>query len=207
MLNILGKASSINVRKVLWCCDELHLRFHREDWGSGFQATDDASFLARNPNGLVPVIEDDGFVLWESNSIIRYLANRYDTDHLYPRHPQARAHVDQWIDWQATELNNAWRYAFMSLVRQSPAHQDPQALAASIASWNRHIGMLEQQLQANDAYMTGEHFTLADIPIGMSINRWLATPMERPDFPAVAAYFKRLNERPGFVRHGNNGTA
>jgi len=207
MLNILGKASSINVRKVLWCCDELHLRFHREDWGSGFQATDDPSFLARNPNGLVPVIEDDGFVLWESNSIIRYLANRYDTGHLYPRHPQARAHVDQWIDWQATELNNAWRYAFMSLVRQSPAHQDPQALAASIASWNRHIGMLEQQLQANDAYMTGEHFTLADIPIGMSINRWLATPMERPDFPAVAAYFKRLNERPGFVRHGNNGTA
>jgi len=207
MLNILGKASSINVRKVLWCCDELHLRFHREDWGSGFQATDDASFLARNPNGLVPVIEDDGFVLWESNSIIRYLANRYDTDHLYPRHPQARAHVDQWIDWQATELNNAWRYAFMSLVRQSPAHQDPQALAASIASWNRHIGILEQQLQSNDAYMTGEHFTLADIPIGMSINRWLATPMERPDFPAVAAYFKRLNERPGFVRHGNNGTA
>jgi len=207
MLNILGKASSINVRKVLWCCDELHLRFHREDWGSGFQATDDPSFLARNPNGLVPVIEDDGFVLWESNSIIRYLANRYDTGHLYPRHPQARAHVDQWIDWQATELNNAWRYAFMSLVRQSPTHQDPQALAASITNWNRHIGMLEQQLQAHNAYITGEHFTLADIPVGMSINRWLATPMEHPDFPAVAAYFKRLNERPGFVRHGNNGTA
>jgi len=206
MLNILGKASSINVRKVLWCCDELHLRFHREDWGSGFQTTNEASFLARNPNGLVPVIEDDGFVLWESNSIIRYLANRYDTDHLYPRHPQARARVDQWIDWQATELNNAWRYAFLSLVRNSPTHQDPHELAASVANWNRHIAIIEQQLQANDAYITGERFTLADIPIGLSIHRWYATPLAHPDFPAVAAYFKRLNERPGFVRHGNNGT-
>ncbi|WP_050479228.1 glutathione S-transferase family protein [Herbaspirillum rhizosphaerae] len=207
MLIVFGKASSINVRKVLWCCDELNLPFQREDWGSGFQSTQVPEFLALNPNALVPVIDDDGFVLWESNSIIRYLANRYGNDSFYPRHPQARACTDQWMDWQATNLNNSWSYAFMSLVRNSPTHQDPQQVAASVANWNRHIGILEQRLQATGAYVAGDRFTLADIPIGLSINRWLATPLERPDYPAVSAYFQRLTERPGFSRHGNNGTA
>lgn len=208
MLKILGKASSINVRKVLWCCEELHLPFQREDWGSGFRDTHDAAFLALNPNAMVPVIDDGGFVLWESNSIIRYLANRYGgNSHLYPRQPEARARIDQWMDWQATELNNAWRYAFMSLVRCSPAHRDADALAASVADWNRHVGMLDRQLQATGAYITGEFFTLADIPIGLSLNRWYATPLAHPDYPAAAAYFKRLNERAGFALYGNNGIA
>lgn len=206
-LKILGKASSINVRKVLWCCDELHLPFQREDWGSGFQTTETPQFRALNPNALVPVIDDDGFVLWESNSIVRYLANRYGNDEFYPHQPQARAGVDQWMDWQASDLNNAWRYAFMSLVRQSPAHQDAQLLAASVAGWNRHIAILEQQLQATGAYVAGAHFTLADIPIGLSLNRWLATPLQHPDSPSVMAYFKLLQQRPGFVKHGSNGTA
>lgn len=208
MLRILGKAASINVRKVLWCCEELHLPFQREDWGSGFRYTHDAAFLALNPNAMVPAIDDGGFVLWESNSIIRYLANRYGGDgHLYPRQPEARARIDQWMDWQATELNNAWRYAFMSLVRRSPAHRDAAALAASVADWNRHVGMLDRQLQATGAYIAGDFFTLADIPIGLSLNRWYATPLAHPDYPAAAAYFKRLNERAGFVLYGNNGTA
>ena len=206
MIKILGKAASINVRKVLWCCDELNLPFQREDWGSGFQPTQVPEFLALNPNALVPVIDDDGFVLWESNSIIRYLANRYGNDVLYSRHPQTRARTDQWMDWQATNLNNAWSYAFLSLVRNSPTHQDPQLLAASVAGWNKHIGILEQRLQATGAYVAGDSFTLADIPIGLSLNRWLATPLEHPDYPAVSAYFQRLNDRPGFIRHGYNGT-
>ncbi len=206
MLTIFGKAASINVRKVLWCCDELNLPFRREDWGSGFQPTQVPEFLALNPNALVPVIDDDGFILWESNSIIRYLANRYGNDGFYPRHPQARARTDQWMDWQATNLNNAWSYAFLSLVRNSPAHQDPQQLAASVAGWNKHIGILEQQLQATGAYVAGDRFTLADIPVGLSVNRWFATPLERPDYPAVSAYFQRLREHPGFIRHGDNGT-
>src|ERR1700761_5627868 len=112
MLQILGKVSSINVRKVLWTCAELNLPFEQEDWGSGFRSPDTAEFLALNPNAMVPVIKDDGFVLWESNSIIRYLALRYGGTQLYPEHPQERARVDQWIDWQAAELNRAWSYAF-----------------------------------------------------------------------------------------------
>ena len=122
MLKILGKASSINVRKVLWACAELRIPFEREDWGTGFRETDTSEFLSLNPNGLVPVIKDGDFVLWESNSIIRYLASRYGGEALYPTEPTKRARVDQWMDWQATDLNRSWSYAFLGLVRKSPAH-------------------------------------------------------------------------------------
>ena len=125
MLRILGKESSINVRKVLWTCDELGLAVEREDWGSGFRTTDDPAFLRLNPNAMVPVIDDGGFVLWESNTICRYLATKHRSLALLPSEPQQRARVEQWMDWQATELNNAWRYAFMGLVRH--LREQPEA--------------------------------------------------------------------------------
>ncbi|MGO4331877.1 glutathione S-transferase family protein [Cupriavidus sp. 2TAF22] len=205
MLKILGKASSINVRKVLWCCDELGLPFEREDWGSGFRATDTPAFLALNPNAMVPVLDDGGFVLWESNAIIRYLAAQYGGAAIYPAAPRVRARIDQWIDWQASELNPAWRYAFMALARQSPAHQDAALVEASVAGWSRCMGILERQLAATGGYAAGSSFSLADIPLGLSVNRWYATPLAHPDYPAVAAYFARLRGRAGFARHGCNG--
>lgn len=206
MLQILGKATSINVRKVLWTCEELQLSFEQEDWGSGFRSTETPDFLALNPNAMVPVINDDGFVLWESNSIIRYLAARYDGSHLYPTDPQARARIDQWIDWQASELNRAWSYAFLALVRKSTAHQDPEAIAASSANWSKHIGILNRQIESTGAFVAGQHFSLADIPVALSINRWFSTPLDHPDFPAVSDYFERLGQRPGFLAYCRNGT-
>jgi glutathione S-transferase len=205
MLTILGKSTSINVRKVLWTCAEAGVAWRLEQWGSGHRDTHAAEFLAKNPNAMVPVIDDGGFVLWESNAICRYLATQYGAA-LLPQGPRERALVEQWMDWQATELNNAWRYAFMALVRNSPAHQDVQAIAASVANWNRHVGIVEQQLARTGAYMTGDAFTLADVVIGLSLNRWLSTPMERPAYPAVAAYFARLQGRAAFLEHGANGT-
>lgn len=136
MLKILGRDSSINVRKVLWLCDELDLDFEREEeWGVEPDSLRKPEFLALNPNALIPVVIDDDFVLWESNAILRYLANAYEGDWLYPQNPRARAPIDQWMDWQSTELNTSWRYAFMSLVRNSPAHQDPRLLAAACKGW------------------------------------------------------------------------
>ncbi len=204
-VHILGKASSINVRKVLWTCDELGLEYGREDWGSGFRATDDPDFLRLNPNGLVPVLVDGDFVLWESNTICRYLAAREQRADLLPTAARERAMVEQWMDWQATDLNSAWRYAFMALVRRSPAHADPVAIEASVAAWNRHMQVLDARLQSTGAFMTGAHFTLADIPLGLSTHRWLMAPVERPALPAVADYYERLRTRPGFQRHGSNG--
>lgn len=205
MLHVLGKSSSINVRKVLWLCVELELPFEQEQWGSGFRSTDDPSFAALNPNRLVPVIRDGSFVLWESNTICRYLAAREGRYDLLPQSPAARAQVEQWMDWQATELNNAWRYAFMALVRKSPAHADPAAVAASVQGWNQHMMILEQQLEKTGAFAAGSDFTLADIVLGLSTNRWLMTPIERPRLPAVEAYCERLRARPGFALHGCNG--
>ena len=205
MLTILGKSSSINVRKVLWTCAELGIPYVLAQYGSGFLSTATPEFLRMNPNGMVPVIVDDGRSLWESNTICRYLAAKHGREDWLPVDPMARAQVEKWMDWQATELNNSWRYAFMALVRNSPAHAAPAAIAASTAEWNRLMAMLDAQLAATDAYVCGATPTLADIVLGLSVNRWLSAPMERPALSAVSAYFERLSERPGFLAHGRNG--
>jgi glutathione S-transferase len=206
MLRILGKPTSINVRKVLWTCAELDLPYQLEAWGSGHRATDTPDFLALNPNAMVPVLVDGDFVLWESNAICRYLASAYGGGALLPAEPQRRAVVEQWMDWQATELNNAWRYPFSALVRLSPDHQDPAAIAAGVARWNHHMAILDARLAATGGHAAGADFTLADVVLGLATNRWFMTPMERPDLPAVTAYYDRLAERAGFRAHGRNGT-
>ncbi len=205
MLRILGKPSSINVRKVLWTCAAIGLPADPEPWGSGARSCDDPAFLALNPNAMVPVVVDDGMALWESNTICRYLAGRHGRDDLLPSAPMARAQVEKWMDWQATELNNAWRYAFMGLVRHSAAHTDPAAIAASAAAWNAHMVLLERQLERGGAYVNGESFTLADIVLGLSTNRWRSTPIARPHLPAVEAWFARLGAHAGFAEHCANG--
>lgn len=203
MITLLGKSSSINVRKVLWLCEELGLPVAHEAWGSG--STQAPEFLALNPNGLVPVIRDGGHVLWESNTICRYLAAREGRADLLPVDPVGRSQVEQWMDWQATDLNASWRYAFMALVRQSPAHADPAAVADSVGAWNRHMAILDGQLAKTGAYAAGPHFTLADIVLGLSTNRWFMTPMARPRLAGVEAYYERLSARPAFLHHGRNG--
>jgi glutathione S-transferase len=205
MLKILGKSPSINVRKVLWTCAEIGIPYEQEQWGAGAQPTDTPHFLRLNPNGMVPVIRDDGVTLWESNTICRYLAGKYRREDLLPLDPMQRAQVEKWMDWQATELNNAWRYAFMALVRGSTTHTDPAAIAASVAQWNRHMRILDAQLAVTGAYVNGAVFTLADIVLGLSAHRWMAAPIDRPHLPAVAAYYALLSGREGFMRHGRNG--
>jgi len=205
MLKILGKPGSINVRKVLWTCVEIGVPFELDHWGSGFRATDDAAFLALNPNAMVPVLLDDDFVLWESNAICRYLAAKHGRSDLLPVDPQQRARVEQWMDWQATELNPAWRYAFMALVRKSPVHTDADALAAGIAGWNRQMAILDARLAATGAYAAGEQFTLADVVLGLSSNRWRMTLTERPHYAAVEDYMRRLRRQPGYALHCENG--
>ena len=206
MLKILGKPTSINVRKVLWLCEEMALPYELEPYGDGYRPTATPEFRALNPNALVPVLLDGDVVLWESNTICRYLASSHGREDLLPREPLARARVEQWMDWQLGDLNNAWRYAFMALVRRSPAHGDPQALRASIDGWNRLVAILDTQLQRTGAWAAGERFTLADIVLGLAVNRWFMTPMERPELAAVAAYYELLSQRPAFMQHGRNGT-
>ncbi|SNS85023.1 MULTISPECIES: glutathione binding-like protein [unclassified Azospirillum] len=206
-LRILGKASSINVRKVLWTCREIGQDFVREDWGSGFQPIDTAAFRQINPNAQVPVVAlPDGY-LWESNSICRWLAGEAERADLLPTVPLARARVEMWMDWQATELNPAWRYAFMALVRESPAFLDKELIADSIRAWNGKMHILDDQLSKTGGYVAGENFTLADIVLGLSTNRWMQTPIEHVPLPAVADWWERLCRRPAFMEFGANGIA
>jgi glutathione S-transferase len=205
-VKILGKPGSINVRKVLWTCAELGLPFELEAWGEGFRPTSAPEFLAMNPNAMVPVLVDAGLVLWESNTICRYLCAQHGGAALLPAAPKQRAVVEQWMDWQATELNNAWRYAFMALVRGSPAHANSSQVAASCANWNRLLGFLDARLAATGAFAAGDTFTLADIVLGLSVNRWHMTPLERPAYPALAAWYARLGGRAGFAEFCANGT-
>jgi len=206
MLKILGRSSSINVRKVLWTCDELGLRYVQEQYGTGFAPVDTPAFKALNPNSLVPVLLDDDFVLWESNAICRYLGARERRTDLLPSTPQERAQVEQWMDWQATELNDAWRYAFMALVRQSPAHRDRAAIDASVDAWNRQMSIADAQLARTGAYMAGASFTLADVVVGLSTHRWFMTPMQRSSLPAIDGYYARLRERDAFRMHAPGDT-
>ena len=206
MLQILGRPNSINVRKVLWLCDELALPYtHEPQWGTPDRPLRTPEFLALNPNGLVPVIRDGARVLWESNTICRYLASREGRTDLLPADPAARAEVEKWMDWQLGDLNNAWRYAFMALVRKGADYTDAKAIEASVANWNRHMTLLDEQLQRAGGFATGTTFTLADIVLGLATHRWFSTPMQRPPLAAVQAYYDRLSERPAFRQHGRNG--
>lgn len=202
MLKILGRVSSINVRKVLWTCTEIGLPFEREDWGIGFRPTSDPAFTALNPNALVPVAIDGDFVLWESNTICRWLAAEHGRTDLLPAAPRERALVERWMDWQLGDLNNAWRYAFMALVRQSPAHRDLAAVAASAGEWNRLMGVLDAHLQRSGPHAAGTPFTLADIVLGLAVQRWRRTPIAHAALPALDDYLQRLQLRPAFTAAG-----
>jgi len=204
-VRLLGRLSSINVRKVAWTLDELEIPYIREDWGMGFRPTSSPEFLALNPNGLIPVIEDENGVLWGSNPICRYLAAKAGRHDLLPADPAQRARVEQWMEWQATELNNSWTYAFLALVRENPAYQDPAQIEKSLAAWDGMMELLDRHLAETGPFVCGEDFTLADIVIGLSVHRWRMTPHAMPDLGTVLEYYERLCDRPGFLEHGPNG--
>ena len=204
MLRILGYAASINVRKVLWACEELGLPYHREDWGDAAHPTSDPAFLARNPFGLVPVIDDDGTVVRESNTILRYLAARHGRTDLLPADPAARARIEAWMDWQGSEFNNSWRVAFQGLVRRHPAHQDRRAIDASVAAFSRMVAIVDARIAETGGHVDGKAFSLADIPIGLSIHRWRSLPADKPNYVHVGRYYERLCERAGFRTHGRD---
>ncbi|MCL4764692.1 MAG: glutathione S-transferase family protein [Hyphomicrobiaceae bacterium] len=206
MLKIYGRANSINVRKVLWTADEIGLQYTREDWGRGFRPTTEPEFLKVNPFALVPVIDDDGFVLRESHAIVRYLAAKHVRTDLYPAGLARRAEVEAWMDWGQTELHQGARAPFLGLVVKMPAFQDPKMIEFGIAEWTRQMEMLDSYLAGHGPYLMGEDFTLADVPAGLSVNRWFSVPFDKPELKAVSAYYDRLAERPAYRRHGRNGT-
>lgn len=205
MLKILGRANSFNVRKVLWLCGELDLPFEREDWGRGFRPTSDSAFREVNPIGLVPAVIDNGVVLRESNTIVRYLATRYGPEDIYPKHPVARALVEQWMDWANYETSISLRGAFLGGMLNEPPWNHPSFVEVGRKQITKEVGQLEEHLRTTGPFVTGTTFTIGDIPIGLVVNRWFALNFERPSYPAVAGYYERLSERPAYREHVRNG--
>ena len=207
MLRIYGRANSINVRKVLWMCEEVGEPFSRDDWGRGFRSTDEAEFRRVSEFGVVPVVDDDGFILRESNTIVRYLANKHGRTDLYPADLKARAQAEQWMDWAATDAYVGIRPVFLGLqVKMAPFKDDPAAIRAGIAEWTRQMQRLEGHFAGSGPFVTGATFTVGDIPVGLIVNRWFSIPFEKPDLPNLSGYYDRLAERPAYRHHGRNGT-
>ncbi len=204
-MKILGQQNSINVRKVLWTCSELGLAPECEDWGGTTHPTSATDFLLINPKGLVPVLIDEDFVLTESNAICRYLATREGRTDLLPEEPKQRAMVEAWMDWQATDLNTAWRAAFMGRVRHHPDFSDADRQSRSIEAWNTAMSFLDTQLAETGPYIGGKSFSLADIVLALSTNRWELTPIERPTLHAINAWMDRLSSQVGFNTYCRNG--
>ncbi|MGI9351199.1 MAG: glutathione S-transferase family protein [Rhizobiaceae bacterium] len=200
MLKILGRKNSSNVQKVLWCCDELGIPFKREDYGGEFGKNNDAEYLALNPNGRIPTIVDEDFVLWESNSIIRYLANKHDSGTRYPRDPEERARGERWMDWQLSVLRETTHEMFWGLVRTKPEDRDYEAIAASRQQSADAFAILDRYLGETD-YAAGSRFTICDIPIGIFAHRWFGLDIEREEFPNLLRWYNELGERSAYKKH------
>jgi glutathione S-transferase len=199
MLKIWGRVNSVNVKKALWAAEELGLKYQRIDAGMQFGVTKTPEYLRMNPNSLVPTIEDDGFVLWESHTIVRYLAAKHGMGGLHPADLRARADAERWMDWAFT-FQRAMRDVFWGLVRTPADKRDARAIEEGrVASNKLAAEVLERSLEGK-AYVTGDTFTMGDIPIGCEIQRWMRVPIERPRLPNVEAWFNRLCARPAYQK-------
>ncbi|WP_251865490.1 glutathione S-transferase [Achromobacter sp. Marseille-Q4962] len=195
MLKIWGRLSSVNVQKVMLAVRELALPHTLIPAGGPYGVVDTPAFTTLNPNRMVPVIDDGGFVLWESNAIVRYLASRYGEGSLWPEDACLRADADRWMDWQATTWQPAMLPAFLGLVRTPEDRRDAAAVQASMRRANACALILDQALRDRE-FIVGRHLTMGDVALAAAAHRWLALPAERPETPALSAWYRRIMMRP-----------
>lgn len=201
MLTIYGRTNSVNVQKVLWCLAELDAPYERIDAGLNFGKNNEPWYLRLNPNGRVPLLVDGSFSLWESNTIVRYLASKHGLGGVCPRSPETRALAERWMDWQLSTLVRPVSIVFQALYRTPPAERDAAAIARNTVEANRAMELLDAHLAAQP-FVAGDAFTMGDIPAGATAHRWLeVVGIERPELKAVRAWRDRLAERAAFRRH------
>ena len=194
MLKIWGRMSSINVKKVVWTAQELALDFQRTEAGGLFGVVKTPAYMALNPNSLVPVIEDQDYVLWESNVIVRYLSAKHSLAQMYPTDLHERFDAERWMDWQQTTLNPASRPGFWQLIRTPPEQRNPTLLAESNAAVEALMATLDAHL-AQRHFMVGDRFTVADIPLACEVHRWFGLPQTRQRLPHVERWYASLCAR------------
>lgn len=201
MLRIWGRRAALNVQKVLWCVKELRLRCEQIDAGQHFGVVNEAAYRALNPNGRIPTMEEDEFVLWESNVIVRYLSAKHGAGTLCPDDLRVRAEADKWMDWQACTLYNpTFRRYYLTVGRTPPEQQDRDELAELHRAATALFSILNAHL-AKQPYVAGQTFTMGDIPVGATLDKWMRMPVARPSMEYLEAYYRRLSDRPAFQEH------
>jgi glutathione S-transferase len=201
MLKIWGRRNSVNVQKVLWCAGELALEYERVDAGLQFGHNKEPWYLALNPNGRVPLIQDGTFTLWESNSIVRYLCAMHDHGGLYPAEPRRRAAAEKWMDWQLSMLARPVSIVFQNLVRTPEGERDVGAVRACTAEANAAFTLLDRHL-GGQRFVSGNELSMGDIPVGALAHRWRELEgIERPTWPSLDRWLGELRERPAFREH------
>jgi glutathione S-transferase len=200
MLKVWGRKNSANVQKAMWGIGELKLAYERIDIAGAFGKNKEPAYLALNPNGLVPTLEDGDLVLWESNTIVRYLASLHGKGTLEPADPKARARANQWMDWQLSVLGPAIHETFWGLVRTPPEKRNLAAIETSKAKTTAAITILDAQL-AKTAYVAGDAFSMGDIPVGIFGYRFHALVPERPPLPHFERWYAAISARPAFRDH------
>ena len=200
MLKILGRPTSANVQKVVWLCDEIDLPYEREDIGGPFGGNDTPEYLTLNPNGRVPTVIDDGFVIWESNACVQYLASVHAGGTWYPTDLRVRGLAVQWMDWTLGTLAPAHVGVFAGLIRTPADQRDPNAIGKGREDWSSKMAMLDRHL-ADNAFIAGEAITMGDMAPAIFSYRWFNLDIEREDYPNLKRWYDTVATRPPFIKH------
>ena len=201
MIKIWGRNTSSNVQKVMWAVGEMGLPHQRIDIGGPFGKNREPAYLAMNPNGLVPTLEEeDGFLLWESNSIVRYLANKHRATVLEPADAHARGRASQWMDWQLSVAGPAILAAFWGLIRTPPEKRDMAAIKTSQEKTTAAMQIMDAQL-AKTKFLAGDTFSYGDIPVGIMCYRFIQLVPDRPPMANLDRWYAQISSRKAFQDH------
>lgn len=200
MLEVWGRRNSSNVMTVMWSVGELGLEYKRHNLGGSFGGLDTPDYRAMNPNGVVPTVNDNGRVLWESNVIARYLAATYGKGSLWPEDPYQRALSDQWMDWYKSTFYPCIMPIFFNMIRTAPDGQDMAAVERGVKASAKVLQTLNQQLERH-SFVAGDELTMGDIPLGPVIYRYLNLEIDRPSLPGIETWYRRLCDRPAYQKH------
>ena len=200
MITVWGRPNSINVQMVMWMSAELGLSVDRKDVGGAFGGLDTPDYLAMNPNGRIPTLQDGDLTMWESGACVRYLAARYGAGTLWAEDPAERALADMWMDWKKTSLMGPMTVVFWGLIRTPEAQRDMGAIAASAIEAIDLYSILEKQLTDRD-FIMGDQLTMADFPAGAMCYRFMNLINDRPPLPNLEAWYARLTDRPAYRTH------
>lgn len=199
MLTVWGRNNSTNVKKVLWCLEELALSYERIDVGGQYGKLNEPLYRAMNPNGLIPCLQDEDFILWESNTIVRYLAAQYGESRLYLADARQRAEAEKWMDWVTSSVVEPFKAVFIGLVRTPPEQQDKERIAQGIEQLNRLMAIADSAL-AQQAYLSGDKFGIGDIPLGCLAYAWFNLSITRPELPHLQRWYQSLTQRTAFQK-------